>query len=184
MQLLQNAVDSLKTRSPQVLELVLWPDTRLNQESKLFTDMIPNNAYIQNLLADMEHTMVTYAAAGLSAIQVGVPLRVLVARGLDKKVIKAINPVITSSEGTEYTHEGCLSFPGIYTRILRPASVVISYLDENGQSQQVKGDGLLGRAILHEMDHLNGKTFLDRVGSVQKASMLKKFKKVRKTLFG
>lgn len=182
MEMLKAAVDDLNKRTPELLEVLLWPDERLSLVSKIVTEAIPTNKHLQDLLQDMEYTMLKHGAVGIAAIQVGVPYRVLIVRGTKTDIVKVINPVIISEEGTDFSNEGCLSFPGVFTRVKRAAKVVISYFDEKGESKITEADGLLGRAILHEMDHLDGKTFLDKVDFIKKSAMIKKVKKVKKIL--
>lgn len=118
---------------------------------------------IRELLKDMEETMREANGVGLSAVQVGVLKRVVV---IDVNydgtpAIKLINPVIVKTKGEEEYQEGCLSFPNKFAKVKRPSEVVVKALDENGKQITVKGKGLLAEALCHEIDHLDGKLFVD-----------------------
>ena len=118
---------------------------------------------IRELLKDMEETMKDANGVGLSAVQVGVLKRVVV---IDVNydgtpAIKLINPVIVKAKGEEEYQEGCLSFPNKFAKVRRPSEVTVKALDENGKSITVKGKGLLAEALCHEIDHLDGKLFVD-----------------------
>ena len=118
---------------------------------------------IRELLKDMEETMRDANGVGLSAVQVGVLKRVVV---IDVNydgtpAIKLINPVIVKAKGEEEYQEGCLSFPNKFAKVRRPSEVVVKALDENGKPITVKGKGLLAEALCHEIDHLDGKLFVD-----------------------
>lgn len=119
------------------------------------------NGRIRTLLEDMAETMYYANGVGLAAPQVGI-LRRLVVIGDGTGLIKLINPVIVKADGDQQEMEGCLSIPGIYGRVKRPAKVVIKALDENGEPFDLEGTGLLARILCHEIDHLNGVLFIDK----------------------
>ena len=114
------------------------------------------------LLEDMAETMYHADGAGLAAPQVGI-LRRLVIINVGTGLIKLINPVITEADGEQQELEGCLSIPGIYGRVQRPEKVLVKALDENGKPFDLEGTGLLARALCHEIDHLDGILFIDKV---------------------
>jgi len=114
------------------------------------------------LLEDMAETMYHADGAGLAAPQVGI-LRRLVVINVGTGLIKLINPVITEADGEQQELEGCLSIPGIYGRVKRPEKVLVKALDENGKPFDLEGTGLLARALCHEIDHLGGILFIDKV---------------------
>lgn len=120
------------------------------------------NSRIQSLLADMTETMYHADGAGLAAPQVGI-LRRLVVIDIGAGLIKLINPVIVEADGEQQEMEGCLSIPGIYGKVKRPEKVVVKALDENGKPFDLEGTGMLARALCHEIDHLNGILFIDKV---------------------
>jgi len=117
---------------------------------------------ILTLLKDMAETMYNANGAGLAAPQVGI-LRRLIVIDVGTGLIKLINPVIVEADGEQQETEGCLSIPSIYGRVKRPEKVIVKALDENGQPFDLEGTGLLARALCHEIDHLNGDLFIDKV---------------------
>ncbi len=120
------------------------------------------NNRILTLLEDMVETMYHADGAGLAAPQVGI-LRRLIVIDVGTGLIKLINPVITEADGEQKELEGCLSIPGIYGKVKRPERVVVNALDENGKPIALEGTGLLARALCHEIDHLDGILFIDKV---------------------
>ena len=119
---------------------------------------------IRDLLDDMVDTMHKYNGVGLSAVQVGILKRLVVIDLYDDKgPIKLVNPVILKTKGEQEVEEGCLSFPNKYAKMIRPAEVVAEALDENGQKIKIKAKGLLAQAICHELDHLDGVLFIDKM---------------------
>lgn len=117
---------------------------------------------ILTLFEDMAETMYYANGAGLAAPQVGI-LRRLVVIDDGTGLIKLINPVIVEVDGEQQEMEGCLSILGIHGRVKRPEKVIVKALDENGQFFALEGMGLLARAFCHEIDHLNGVLFIDKV---------------------
>jgi len=119
---------------------------------------------IRELLNDMVETMHKYNGVGLAAVQVGILKRVIVIDLYDDKgPIKLVNPVIIKEKGEQEVEEGCLSFPNKYAKMIRPAEVVVEALDENGKKVTIKAKELLAQALCHEIDHLNGITFVDKM---------------------
>lgn len=119
---------------------------------------------IKELLDDMVETMHKYNGVGLAAVQVGILKRVIVIDIYDDKgPIKLINPVIIKEKGEQEVEEGCLSFPNKYAKMIRPAEVVVEALNENGEKIKIKGKDLLAQALSHEIDHLNGITFVEKM---------------------
>ena len=119
---------------------------------------------IQVLIDDMIETMHKYNGVGLAAVQVGVLKRVIVIDLYDDKgPITMINPVITKTKGEQEVEEGCLSFPNEFAKVVRPAEVWAEYTDRNGKKIKIKAKELLAQAICHEVDHLNGVVFIDKI---------------------
>ena len=119
---------------------------------------------IQELIDDMIETMHKYNGVGLAAVQVGVLKRVVVIDLYDDKgVIVLINPVITKVKGEQEVDEGCLSFPNQFAKVIRPAEVIVEYIDRDGKKKKLKAKELLAQAISHEVDHLNGEVFMDKI---------------------
>lgn len=119
---------------------------------------------IQVLIDDMIETMHKYNGVGLAAVQVGILKRVIVIDLYDDKgPIVMINPVIIKTKGKKEMDEGCLSFPNQFAKVIRPEEVVVEYTDRKGKRMKVKAKELLAQAICHEVDHLNGEVFMDKI---------------------
>lgn len=119
---------------------------------------------LQELIDDMIETMHKYNGVGLAAVQVGILKRVIVIDLYDDKgPIVLINPVIIKTKGEQEVDEGCLSFPNQFAKVKRPAEVVAEYTDRDGKRMRVKAKELLAQAICHEVDHLNGEVFMDKI---------------------
>lgn len=118
------------------------------------------------LLKDMWATMAAARGVGLAAPQIGLSLRVAVIdvrpEGKSQRIV-LINPEILSLEGELNDEEGCLSLPGVYAKLRRHSSARVRALDEHGESRELSGEGLLARAFQHEIDHLDGKLYVDRL---------------------
>lgn len=115
----------------------------------------------RRLLEDMLETLKFSGGLGLAAPQVGAPLRLFVVRS-GERIIKFVNPVIVRAEGRQMSYESCLSLPGIFGRVVRPALVAVSALDENGRPFRLEARDQLACIISHEADHLDGILFTDR----------------------
>lgn len=180
---LAEATNAMPKRVPVVMNIIQFPDARLKTVSMPVVADIVNDEPLQNLMDDMVATMMRARAAGLAAIQVGVALRVLVVVDDEGNPHKVINPTITAvSQETETTKEGCLSFLGLFINVKRPREVVVSYTDERGERKTLKGSNQLARAIQHEIDHLDGKTFLDRVSNAERIMALNKNKLAKRRI--
>lgn len=119
----------------------------------------------KELINDMVETMHKYDGVGLAAVQVGILKRIIVIDIYDEKtpIVKLINPVILKQKGEREVEEGCLSFPNKFAKVKRPVEVVVEGLNENGEKVKIKAVELLAQALCHEIDHLNGITFVDRM---------------------
>ena len=119
----------------------------------------------KELINDMVETMHKYDGVGLAAVQVGILKRIIVIDIYDEKtpIVKLINPVIIKQKGEREVEEGCLSFPNKFAKVKRPVEVVVEGLNENGEKVKIKAVELLAQALCHEIDHLNGITFVDRM---------------------
>ena len=137
---------------------------------------------LQRLVDDMVETMYAAPGIGLAATQVGEPQRIFVVDlsvGRDPaQLIVMINPEFVEREGTQLEDEGCLSVPGFNATVLRPARVVIRGIDRHGAPQQLEGSGLLARAFQHEMDHLDGTLFVDRLRGIKRDLIVRRIKKL------
>ena len=140
---------------------------------------------LQRLIDDMIETMYAAPGIGLAAPQVGVLLRVVVVDlsvGRDRaQLITLVNPEFVQREGTQLEEEGCLSVPGFNATVLRPSRVVIQGLDREENRQTFEGTGLLARAFQHEMDHLDGRLFVDRLRGIKRDVIVRKIQKLQRT---
>jgi len=136
---------------------------------------------IEALLRDMVDTMYAAPGIGLAAPQIGVPLRVIVidlSVGEDKsQLIHLLNPEFVLKEGEQYHDEGCLSIPGFGGSPVRPARVVVKGLGADGEARTHEAEGLLARAFCHEIDHLDGLLFVDRLSPLKRDLMKRKLRK-------
>ena len=142
------------------LKIVKEGDPLLRKISRPVTEITPR---ILTLLDDMAETMRAADGVGLAAVQVGVLRRVVVIETEAGKLIELINPRIIESEGEQEEAEGCLSIPGVCGTVRRPGFVKVRAQDRNGNHFEVGGEGLCARAFCHEIDHLNGVLFTDKV---------------------
>ena len=137
---------------------------------------------VERLITDMVETMYAAPGIGLAAPQVGVPLRIFVidlSQGRDPSgLIVMINPEYVERDGVQLEEEGCLSVPGFNATVARPSRVVVRGLGADGEEQQREGTGLLARAFQHEMDHLDGTTFVDRLRGIKRDLIVKKIRKL------
>ena len=141
----------------------------------------------KKLMDDMLETMYAAPGIGLAAVQVGILKRLVVidiSKGEEKKKpIFLINPqIIHKSEKTSVYEEGCLSLPGQFAEIERPAECAIQYIDYNGKEKDLKAEGLLATCIQHEVDHLNGILFIDYLSKLKKDMIIKKLVKQKKEI--
>jgi peptide deformylase len=142
-------------------------------------------ADIAALVQDMIETMYAAPGVGLAAPQIGVPLRVFVvdvSGGRSKDGLLAfINPEFVEREGMQLEEEGCLSVPGFNATVARPARAVVRGLDLDGRERAIEGTGLLARAFQHEMDHLDGRIFVDRLRGIQRDLIVRRIRKLNRT---
>jgi len=120
------------------------------------------NQHILTLLDDMKETLFVEDGGGLAAPQVGVLRRIAVI-SYDDKYYEIINPNILSESGESIDDEGCLSLPDIWGPVIRPETIRVSYLDRNGEEHEIEATGMLARIFCHEIDHLNGVLFVDKM---------------------
>jgi len=134
------------------------------------------------LITDMVETMYAAPGIGLAAPQVGVPLRIFVVDlsvGHDAAgLITMINPVFVERDGMQLEDEGCLSLPTFNATVPRPARVVVKGLNRDGLEQEIEGTGLLARAFQHEIDHLDGRVFVDRLRGIRRDLIVRKIRKL------
>src|SRR5688500_10905190 len=146
------------------------------------TGMTPD---VQQLIDDMIQTMYAAPGIGLAATQVGVGLRIFVAdvsAGRNPAdLIAFVNPEFVERDGMQLEEEGCLSVPGFQATVARPSRAVVKGLDREGEEQLIEGTGLLARCFQHEMDHLDGTVFVDRLRGLQKDLIVRKIRKLARS---
>ena len=165
-------------------EIVIEPDPILRKKS---VNLEKVDDELRGLLDDMLETMYSAPGIGLAAVQVGVLKRLIVidiSKEKDKKnPLFLINPeIISRSNKTSIYEEGCLSLPGHFAEIERPAECHVKYIDYSGKEKEIKANGLLSTCIQHEVDHLNGILFIDYLSKLKKDMILKKLIKHKKEL--
>ncbi len=162
--------------------LVIAPDERLNIAS---TKVEVVDDSIRTLLNDMLETMYANDGIGLAAVQIGVHKRCVVVdvavRDGGKEPMKFINPeIVKNSEAESVFAEGCLSFPDQYSDVVRPETVTVRYLDENGAEKTIEASGILATCLQHEIDHTNGIVFVDHISKMKRDIILRKLKKAKR----
>jgi len=146
------------------LKVVTFPESILRKKAQKVGKVTDSE---RATLEDMAKTMYLSQGVGLAAVQVGID-RQLAVIDTGNGLIKMINPAIVKKEGVESNEEGCLSCPGACVKVKRAKKVVVSYLDENGEVSEIKAEGLLARALQHEIDHLCGKLIIDHLNPIKK----------------
>ena len=165
-----------------LLPILEFPDPRLRTQAAQVDAAQVVTPEFQALLDDMFETMYQAPGIGLAATQVDRHLRFMVidvSEGKDAPMV-FINPDVVSRQGERAYQEGCLSIPGIYADVTRADSIVVRYLDRQGQTQELAADGLLATCIQHEIDHLDGKLFIDYLSPLKREMVRKKLAKQRK----
>ncbi|MCF6461018.1 peptide deformylase [Clostridium sp. Cult3] len=142
-----------------IRQIRYYDDPLLRKTSREVTEI---NDRIKILIEDMVETMYDNEGVGLAAPQVGVLRRVVVI-DIGEGVLKLINPEIIYEEGANIDVEGCLSVPNRIGTVKRPETVKVKYLDELGEEKTIEGTGLLAKALCHEIDHLDGILFIDKM---------------------
>ena len=165
-----------------LLPIIIAPDPRL----KLIAAPVRRvDDEIRQLMDDMLETMYQAPGVGLAAPQVGMLKRVIVvdasAKDADPAPLRMANPelIAVSAEDANY-EEGCLSLPEHYAKVVRPARVRVRYLDHENEAREIDAEGLLGTCIQHEMDHLEGILFVDRISALKRNMILRKLTKFKK----
>ncbi len=161
------------------LEILHFPDPRLRTKAQPVEVV---DSEIGQLVDDMFETMYAAPGIGLAATQVNVHRRVLVVDISEEKdqPLVFINPEILDRQGTEEMEEGCLSVPGFYEKVTRAEQVKVRALDRQGNSFEIEADGLLAVCVQHEIDHLDGKLFVDYVSNLKRQRIRKKLEKSRR----
>ncbi|MCH9683113.1 MAG: peptide deformylase [Deltaproteobacteria bacterium] len=168
-----------------VLDIVTYPDPRLREPTTEVTEVTDD---VRELVRDLIDTMYALNGAGIAAIQVGRFERIFIIDGRvatdkeDAEPVVFINPeVVETGNGTVVAEEGCLSFPNVFVDVKRPRWAKVRAMNVEGETFEWEGDGLLGRALQHEHDHLTGKLMIDLVGMVKKEMIKRKMKRFHGT---
>ncbi len=159
--------------------ILKYGDTTLHEKARPVEQITPE---IDRLIEDMVGTMYAAPGIGLAAPQIGIPLRIFVVdlsmgRESDGLII-VINPEFVERDGMQLEEEGCLSLPGFNATVVRPSRAVVKGLDRHGEPMQVEGKDLLARAFQHEMDHLDGLLFVDRLRGIKRDLIVTKIRKM------
>jgi peptide deformylase len=159
-----------------LLPILEYPDPRLKKVAAPVPAVTPE---IRRLVADMAETMYAAPGVGLAATQVDVHKRVIVIDVSEHKdeLRVFINPELLSAEGEAECEEGCLSVPGYYDKVTRAASIRVRALNEHGETFELEAEGLLAVCIQHEMDHLQGKVFVEYLSPLKRARLAAKLRK-------
>ena len=163
-----------------ILSILEFPDDRLRKKAATVKSV---DSKIKTLLADMLETMYEAHGVGLAATQVNVHLQVIVIDVSDEKdqPLFLINPILIEKEGVKEAEEGCLSVPGFFEKVTRAEHIKVKALNANGESFELEARDLLAVCIQHEMDHLNGKLFVDYISSLKRQRIKKKLEKSHKS---
>jgi peptide deformylase len=162
-----------------LLHILEYPDPRLKKVASPVTAFTPE---IEKLVRDMAETMYAAPGVGLAATQVDVHKRVIVIDISDTKddLRVFINPELVAAEGEVECEEGCLSVPGYYDKVTRAEKITVRAQDARGEAFELTTDGLLAVCIQHEMDHLEGKVFVEKLSALKRARLLAKLRKKQK----
>lgn len=162
-----------------ILEIRKYPEKILKEKAAPVESI---DSHIQHLIDDMIETMHALRGLGLAANQVGISKRLSVIdtsiREEKRPIIVLINPVIIEKEGMIEAEEGCLSIPGYMTTIKRAERVYVRGLNREGKTIEIEGTGLLARALQHEIDHLDGLLFIDRMSPIKRQFFKRRYKKL------
>lgn len=153
-----------------MLDIVKYGESILVQKAEGVTDFTHD---IEKLVLDMRDTLLANDGVGLAAPQVGISKRIFIVCLENEPMRAFINPrIVATSEDTVEYEEGCLSFPGLYFNVSRPAAVDIEAFDVHGKPFKLSADGFLARVIQHEYDHLDGMLYIDRVSPLKRKRAL------------
>jgi len=170
-----------------IKEIITYPNPILRKKSK---DVEVFDEKLHTLLDDMNDTMIEYAGVGLAAIQIGLPLNILIINipvenpqnedediQLQENLIEAINPVITHKDGEQVFMEGCLSVPGFNAEVTRAGHIVVEYFNRQGEKQTMETNDFLAVAWQHEMEHLSGHLFVENLSFLKRKKFEKEWKR-------
>ncbi len=159
-------------------DILIYPEKRLRKKSQTVEKI---NKKIQKLLDDLADTMYNAPGVGLAAPQIGENVRVLVVdistKEEENSLLELINPAITDSSGTQKSEEGCLSVPGFYGNIARKKKITVEAVNRDGEKFKIEAEEILSRVLQHEIDHLDGILFFDKMAKLKKELFIKKIDK-------
>jgi peptide deformylase len=163
------------------LEILHYPDERLKLKAK---NVVEFNSSLEQIIADMAETMYQFNGIGLAAIQVNIQKRIFITDlakdGEPSKLVAYINPKIINTQGQKTGDEGCLSVPGIFEPVTRAEVITLEYQDTKGTKHSVTCEGLQAVCLQHELDHLDGKVFVEYLSNLKQNFIKKKMKKLFK----
>lgn|SRR3990167_739681 len=161
-----------------IRKVLCYPDPRLRTKAKPVTNFLDE---LQTIIDDMLETMYEHNGVGLAATQVDVHLRLIVMDTSENRnePLVIINPEILEEEGTEEFMEGCISFPGVYDKIVRAAKIKFRAQDRHGAVYEMYAEELFAECVQHEMDHLEGKLMIDYLSPLKRERLVKKMKKLQ-----
>jgi len=168
-----------------ILKIIEYPDPILRQKSRPVEKW---DEELFKLIRDMEDTLKSVPGLGLAAVQVGVPVRMFIydesarKEGDKKRYSVLINPEIVYQEGQIKEEEGCLSIPDYRDTVTRAAVVKLKGYDRDGNPVEITGEGLIARMFQHEIDHLNGILFIDRLSSLKRGLFIRRIKKLQRQM--
>ncbi|GKT12812.1 MAG: peptide deformylase [Thiomicrorhabdus sp.] len=159
------------------LDIVLYPEAGLRE---ICTPIPEMNDDLDKLIDDMLYTMYDAPGIGLAAPQIAVQQRLIVVDVSESndQPITLMNPEVIQSAGEIKWEEGCLSLPGIFANITRPSDIIVRGMNRDGKMVELEADGLLAVCIQHEIDHLNGKMFIDHLSGIKRTRALQQFRKL------
>lgn len=167
-----------------IREIITYPNPLLRKKS---VDVVEFNPELHTLLDDMYETMIDKNGVGLAAIQVGIQQNILIINLPNEQdvqdksdLIEAINPVITHKDGELVFNEGCLSVPGFHEEVKRAEHIVVEFFDRDGNKKSMECEGFLSVAWQHEMEHLEGHLFIEKLSYIKRKKFEKEYKKLQK----
>ena len=171
-----------RARAPDtmaILEVLHYPDPRLRNRARPVEHV---DAHLRRLVDDMLETMYAAPGIGLAAVQVNVPLRVITIDCSEARnePVCLVNPIIEAEEGELEAEEGCLSVPGVYETVTRSRWIRVRALDRDGGPFELEAEDLLAVCVQHEMDHLEGKLFVDYLSRLKQARIRRRTKKLKR----
>lgn len=164
-----------------LLHILKYPDPRLKKKAQELDISAIHSSQTKNIIQNMFETMYNAPGVGLAATQVDIHLQIITIDVSEEKnqPLCLINPkIIDNNSPFIYNEEGCLSFPGVFAKVKRHKTIVVEFLEPDGNRKSLEAEGLLSICIQHEIDHLNGLTFFDHLSPLKRSLLEKKFNKI------